>query len=319
LLVGQYPPGTADGPQIEANLQYVLSNFNSVFGTPYKVIRIPMPPDAQSSYPDQNGDYRTYTNSVFVNKTVILPFYDQQYDTTAVRIYQEALPGYTITGIDCNSIIPSLGAIHCITKEVAAANPLLISHHPLHDTDNTTVPYYVEARIQHRSGIQQATLYYRTDTLLPYQTVTMTNTAGFNWSASIPPQSAGTIIYYYVEAQSVSGKMQKRPMTAPNGYWKFKILLNTGLENLSDAKFKVEDAFPNPSHGLTCIPVSSNRSVHLKIILKNIFGETILIIFDGANNGDKKYFMNTSQLATGVYVLEFTADKERYSQKIIVR
>ena len=33
LLVGQYPQGVADGPQIEANLQYILNNFNSCFGT----------------------------------------------------------------------------------------------------------------------------------------------------------------------------------------------------------------------------------------------------------------------------------------------
>ena len=32
LLVGQYPPGVADGPQIEANLQYVLNNFQTCFG-----------------------------------------------------------------------------------------------------------------------------------------------------------------------------------------------------------------------------------------------------------------------------------------------
>src|SRR5436190_11246212 len=173
LLVGEYPAGIADGPQIEANLQYVLSNFNSVFGTPYKVIRIPMPPDGSGLYPNNNGDYRTYANAVFVNKTVILPVYAQQYDTTAVRIWQEALPGYTIKTIDCNSIIPALGAVHCITKEVAAIDPLLISHQPLHDTYNTTNPYPVTTRIQHRSGISIAEIYYRTDTTQPYVSASM--------------------------------------------------------------------------------------------------------------------------------------------------
>ena len=41
LLVAEYPEGVADGPQIEANLQYVLENYTSSFGTPFKVIRIP--------------------------------------------------------------------------------------------------------------------------------------------------------------------------------------------------------------------------------------------------------------------------------------
>jgi agmatine deiminase len=51
LLVGEYPEGVSDGPQIEANIQYVLNNFNSSFGTPYKVIRVPMPPDFNGTYP----------------------------------------------------------------------------------------------------------------------------------------------------------------------------------------------------------------------------------------------------------------------------
>ena len=29
LLIGEYPQGLSDGPQIEANIQYVLSNFNT--------------------------------------------------------------------------------------------------------------------------------------------------------------------------------------------------------------------------------------------------------------------------------------------------
>ena len=115
-----------------------------------------MPPGPSGAYPNSGDDYRTYTNAVFVNKTVILPAYAQQYDTTAVRIWKEAMPGYTIKTINCNSIIPALGAIHCIAKEVASANPLLISHRPLHDTYNATNAYQVDARIEHRSGIASA-------------------------------------------------------------------------------------------------------------------------------------------------------------------
>lgn len=32
LLVSKYPTGVADGPQIEANIQYVLNNFNRHLG-----------------------------------------------------------------------------------------------------------------------------------------------------------------------------------------------------------------------------------------------------------------------------------------------
>ena len=56
LLVAEYPAGVADGPQIEANLQYVLSNFTTRWGTPFNVVRIPSPPEQGGGYPNQNGD-----------------------------------------------------------------------------------------------------------------------------------------------------------------------------------------------------------------------------------------------------------------------
>jgi agmatine/peptidylarginine deiminase len=120
LLIGQYPQGISDGPQIEANMLYVLDNYNSTFETPYKIVRVVQPPDDLNRYPSQNGDYRTYSNAVFVNKTVLLPFYEERYDTTALRIWRESLPGYRVIGLDCNDIIAASGAIHCITQSVAA-------------------------------------------------------------------------------------------------------------------------------------------------------------------------------------------------------
>ncbi len=321
LLVGQYPIGVADGPQIEANLQYILTNFNSVFGTPFKVIRIPMPADASGAYPDNNGDYRTFTNSVFVNKTVILPTYSQQYDTTAFRIYREALPGYTITGINCNAIIPSLGAIHCITKEVASSNPLLISHQPLHDTYQTTGTYYAKAFIKHKSGISSATLYYRTDTLLPYNSISMTAVTGMPdyFETNIPAQAAGSIVYYYIEASSVSGKTQVRPMTAPVGYWKFNVLLNTGLLHLNTNANILENPFPNPASTITCIPVSTAQNGNITLSIKNILGTEEKIIYSGDNFGSKNYFFNAAELKAGIYFITLKASDNVFYKKIIIQ
>jgi len=321
ILMGEYPPGVADGPQIEANLQYVLSNFNSVYGTPYKVIRIPMPPDNSGSYPNSGGDYRTYANAVFVNKTVILPTYQEQYDTTAIRIWREALPGYTITGIDCNSIIPALGAIHCITKEVSASDPLLISHQALHDTYNTASPYEVNARILHRSGISNATIYYRTDTINPFQSSVMTLTSSANdlWTGYIPPQAAGTKIYYYVGAESVSGKQQVRPLPAPAAYWSFNVLLNTGLDEKSlSSALELHKAFPNPSKGITCIPLSSNTEQYVELEIRNSLGQLVQKIHSGQISGRKNLFVNTVNFSSGVYFIHLNTNNSTLQQKLIV-
>ena len=108
-----------------------------------------MPPE-NNQYPDQGGDYRTYTNSIFINKTILVPIYEEKYDTTALRIYRENLPGYNVVGINCNSIIPQLGALHCITKLVGTPDPLYIAHARLRDTEITDQDFEVNAVIRHR-------------------------------------------------------------------------------------------------------------------------------------------------------------------------
>lgn len=229
IVVSEYPEGVADGPQIEANIQYIQDNFTTKYGNPYKIVRIPAPPQqSNGSYPDAGGHYLTYTNAVFVNKTIIVPTYYEQYDTTALRIWQETMPGYNIVGIDCDNsgqnIISAGGAIHCITQSVGVEDPLLISYECLPDTDNDQTPYSLQAYINHRSGISGANLFYTTDLEQAYTPIAMVNTDGNNWSADIPAQAFGSTVYYYVEATAVSGKVMARPMTAPEGYKSFRVI-----------------------------------------------------------------------------------------------
>jgi agmatine deiminase len=323
ILMGQYPNGISDGPQIEANLQYVLSNYNSVFGTPYKVIRIPQPPDQSNGniYPNAGGDYLTYANATFINKTVILPQYYAQYDTTALRIWRKALPGYRIYGIDCNITIPASGALHCITHSVGVADPLLISHQALPNTSNTSTPYQVNAKIMHRSGIATANVYYRTDTTQPYVSAAMTLTiAGSNtWTGFIPAKPVGTHVYYYIQASSVSGKTQVRPMPAPAGYWRFDVLGPAGIQN-NPMGSAFLPAYPNPSHGITCIPVNSLTNTKGSITLMDLTGREVSRIFEGEiPAGDKNYFLDSSAIPAGAYLIVLRTEEGTTTEKLMVR
>jgi agmatine deiminase len=133
MLVGAFPEGVSDGPQIQANIEYVLANSTNKWGNSWKIVWLPMPPATNGTFPDGTwggAAYRTYSNSVFINNTILVPTYREEYDTTAMRIYNETLPGYNIIGIDCDDqpeqIINASGALHCITHSVGVADPLLI-------------------------------------------------------------------------------------------------------------------------------------------------------------------------------------------------
>ena len=242
LLAGQYPAGTADGPQIESNLQYIQNNYLTCYGRPYKIIRIPMPPSSSGQYPPA-ANYYTYTNSVFVNKTVIVPVYGLPQDSTALRIYRENLPGYRVVGINCSSMISALGAIHCITKEIGVNEPVFISHVKLQDRYNIPAPYEVKSFIKTRSGVASAKVYWRTDTTHAYNILNMSQALD-TFRAFIPAGNFGDKIYYYISSASNTGRTGNKPITAPAGYFNFSInkrsVIKINLSALPEGKYDSE-------------------------------------------------------------------------------
>ena len=282
ILVGQYPEGVADGPQIEQNIHQILTSFQTPFGNPYRIIRIPMPEDRFGNYPDESsmgpcenplrayGCYRTYTNSLFINKTILVPTYGHELDSIALNIYRQELPGYKVVGIDCNEIIPRVGALHCITKLVGINNPLWIAHGRLADTYETNVEHPIVATIDHQSGISKARLYYRTSENSAFIEMDMelASTEENLWVSNIPAQAAGTTVQYYIEAVAVSGKVQRRPMVAPEGYFKFEV-----KENF---EAPVADFFASVSESCTNqgIKFANNTSVPISNYLWSFPGGT---------------------------------------------
>ncbi len=328
LLVAEYPEGVADGPQIDANMEYVLSNFTTRWGTPFDVVRIPSPPEqgGGGGYPDENGWYLTYTNSVFVNNTLLLPTYYTEYDTTALRIYSELLPGYNVVGIDCDNngqaIISQSGAIHCITHTVGVEDPLMISHLPLPDTESTDTPYTVESYISHRSGIETATMYWSTSPEGPWNFIFMNPLAGStsDWTADIPAQTEGTTVYYYIEAEASSGKIGTRPMPAPAGWWSFDVGAITSVtENNGGVHFPA--AFPNPASAITCVPLEMDTSSEGTLSLYNAWGQRVDVLHQGQfPAGKSKYFFHAQPHAAGAYVILLELNgKGVWSQRVMIR
>ncbi len=162
ILVSRYPNGVADGPQIEANIQYVLDNFQSSFGTPYNIEWIDAPPSTGGNYPNTGGPYNTYSNAVFINKTILVPTYRPAVDAPALAKIGEFLPGYNVVGIDVDNpgenLINLLGAIHCITHTIGVADPLWIVHQPI-DEANAGSTVMVEGMIKHISGVAEAKVF----------------------------------------------------------------------------------------------------------------------------------------------------------------
>ncbi len=323
LVIGEFPTSVSDGPQIEMNIQYVQDNFTSVYGTPYKIIRIPMVPSTSGGYPTGSwggASYRTYANNLIVNKKVLVPTYREEYDSIGLRILRESMPGYEVIGIDCDNsganIIGSGGAIHCITKAIGVEDPLLISHQELPNTADVSNPYNVDALIMHRSGISDAILLYKVGLSGTYTSVSMSNTSADNWAAEIPAQSAGSKVYYYINATSMSGKNQVRPITAPDGYFHFEVSESVGV---ADVEISFGRVFPNPSAGLTCIELNNTREFSGTLSVYNVLGQELETIHAGLFRGNnRKYFIDVSNYAAGAYHVVLKSNAISQSKPLLV-
>ncbi|MBP7156403.1 MAG: agmatine deiminase family protein [Flavobacteriales bacterium] len=319
LLVGSFPIGVSDGPQLESNVQAITDNAVSTFGDPYKLVRIPMPPSTGGAYPP-SASYRTFANNVFLNGTVLVPIYREEYDSTGLRILRESLPGYKVIGIDCDSeqnIIQQSGAIHCITKTIGVADPLLIRHQPLPDTYNTTDPYMVEAYIRHRSGIATAQLYWTTDTSAGFTAAVMNDLGNGNWSGAIPAQLAGSNVFYYVQATANNGKVQVRPIVAPAGWWRFRVLdVNTSIQNANGPV--ITEIYPNPVSSLLTITLEQTKGM-VQVDLMDALGRIAMPIYNGVMPSDGRLFLDVSELAVGPYVLAVRTAEGRSTVRVVKR
>jgi len=329
LLVGKYPAGVSDGPQIEANLTYILDNFKTSFGTPFNVVRIPMPPFYGNTqyppYPGQSALYPTYANALFVNKTVILPVYDNLLDDPAIDTFQKYLPGYRIFPVNCREIIDAGGAVHCITKEVGVADPLRIVHQELPSCmDNADWPlgYPVWATIQHRSGINTAKIHYATNPAGPWTTVDLpdylNDDTTWTHKGYIPLQSDGTTIYYFIEGTAENGKNITRPITAPEGWWSFCVKETVGTNELPVARLL--DIYPNPASAITVIPVSTTDKTFGNIRVFNTLGQLVETVFTGEfPAGPSNYFIDAAQYPSGAYFVELQTGRQTVLKKLVVR
>ena len=217
-----------------------LCSYKSVFDRDYYTMAtLPFPSmDNGGNFPSQqlyDRLYsRTYSNHTFVNNVILQPCFSRvvngeptaEWDRENLAKVAAAYPGYTIYPIDVREFDGRGGAIHCVTKQIPADNPIRILHKNLHDTlaigEMTQIP--VSAIITNKSGIASAQVKWREVGSEEWNTVEL-NANGNRFYGQMPrvmtavPQHS---VEYYISATSSNGKTITKPMTAnPGGYYTF--------------------------------------------------------------------------------------------------
>jgi hypothetical protein len=163
-------------------------------------------------------------------------------DSIALKQWSEALPGYDVKGfiykVHEEPILHprvlkrrasgfgwnSGDALHCRTRAMWDPQMLYIARgkNPVKTTDG----YTIEANIIDYSNAglvsSELKLFWRLSGDQKWNSVMITESGVDNYYiANVPFTESGKVVEYYFAAKSASGKAEFKPMTAPEGFYKF--------------------------------------------------------------------------------------------------
>ncbi len=211
ILIAQLPASNSHYADYEEVANYFATT-NCCWGYPYRVYRVFEP-----------GGYTLapYTNSLILNKTVYVPMgSNNTYNQQALAVYQEAMPGYTIVGVNGGSAgWENTDALHCRTRGVMDFDMLFVDHrNVLHGEQEWQDSIPVVSKFIAYSGAnlkQDSLLVYYSIDGGTYQTVHMTATGNPDeYVGYIKGYQGESEIDYYVFGADESGHRYTQPVFA---------------------------------------------------------------------------------------------------------
>jgi agmatine/peptidylarginine deiminase len=203
VLIGQVPQSDYRYQDFEFVANYFAFQTSS-YGTPFQVYRVYTPGTSPGT---------PYTNSLILNKKVLVPVTGSQWDDEALAAYEEAMPGYEIVGVMHNTW-ENTDALHCRTKGIADPGMLHISHMPLLGNKAFQMEWELQADIIPYTGLSAISdslrCFYRFNDD-EFQTVPLQHINGYAYKATLPFALPGTEVSYYLRAADYSGRKKNHP------------------------------------------------------------------------------------------------------------
>jgi len=199
VLIGRVPSTDSRYSDYEAVAAY-FSTQTTGYGNYYQVFRVDSP----------NGE--PYTNSLILNKKVLVPIMGTGNDSAALTTYSNAMPGYEVIGFTGDWY--STDALHCRVKGIADRGVLYIKHSPLIGEKPVQTQYEISAEIIPYSGMSviqdSVKIYYKINDG-SFISTDMSNVSGNLYNGYIPGQAEGSEIAYYLHAEDTSGRSSDHP------------------------------------------------------------------------------------------------------------
>jgi agmatine/peptidylarginine deiminase len=225
ILVARPPAGHSHSERAEAIVRE-LSTLTNVHGRPYEILRIDTPPYWLDFMP-------AYTNSLILNRKVLVPLFGTPADQDALETWRQAMPGYEVLGFEHDGWM-WFDALHCRVRAVWDPEMLRMEHRPLDRVVEPADDYPVAVRIRDhsRAGLvsEDLELSWRLRGEDRWQSLRLEATAKpYVYQASIPEAAPSETVEYFLSAADQSGRRESLPRAAPDDVFRFTVADGPGL------------------------------------------------------------------------------------------
>lgn len=310
IIITEVPPSDHRYDDFEAMADY-WANQTSPYGNKFKVYRAYSP----------NG--QPYTNSLILNNRVYVPIVSgtgAQYNADALQVYQDAMQGYEIIGVEGHQyfVWQTTDALHCRTAQVPDFEMLRIYHYPILDTVEYQYSYNINAMVYSLSSNEdmneQVNIYYRINDN-EFQNANMTNGGNTNFEYTFEGLNKGDKVCYYIQASNSMDKVEFHPYIGEHAPHCF-VIQGEGnyVQSQNIANIQV---YPNPVYNRLTITTNSlpADSYTIKIVDNN--GKTVQKESFTINHTWDMYRINISELPSGLYILRLIGSVDSYSERFI--
>ncbi|MCX6187331.1 MAG: agmatine deiminase family protein [Bacteroidetes bacterium] len=301
ILLGRYSSEiTANDKKVIDDNRKVMEGLTSTYNRPYRIIDIEMPTDDDGNYSNTtceqiDQDARTFVNGITVNKSFIYPSYydgltgnEEQHNRVLQYLYRQ-MPGYKMIPIDSRDITTGGGAIHCITMQIPAENPIRFWHPSVDGLQPIISKYHVLAKITNKSGIKDAKCYWKKNNTTWNEVILSDSSGYFVGDIALSNLTEKDYIQYYIKATSNNGKVSTKPITAPGGYYYFYFKEPTSsIKNITRQSNNIFEMFPNPAKQLVSLKFTASEKESIQIIItdlssKEVYSKLVQNTVAGAN------------------------------------
>lgn len=340
ILIAQLPVGAEHYQDYESVANY-FENATTPWGNKYKVYRVFEPGSTVSNA-------RTpYTNSLILNDHVFVPITGTSYDADALDVYREAMPGYTIVGINelTSARWENTDALHCRTHEIPDFGMIRFHHFPTlgaREYDSTfTIRTDIKFLSQQNPVTDSVRIFYRIKNeseTTAWTSTAMTHVGGEIWEGDITGIADTCEVQYYLFAKDESGRREFYPLIGEPDPFVFTVASNpnpgggdiptdtttvdpgenddddTTHISINDFSLQSVSIIPNPAKDIVSIRCSWQNA---QCTISNTNGQ---IIYRKNTNGDAPVKINVTNWPQGIYFVNIQDNiGHKITKKLIIQ